>query len=123
MTPALTESRNGLRLYRRLLRAGALVAILAGCTQASAPPPAGPGLAAAGVTAPGFTLPEGSGCAGEIARFRAVLDNDLATGHVGAAVHARASAELDKAAKACSAGSEGDADRIVRTTKARFGYP
>ena len=29
-----------------------------------------------------FTLPEGSGCQGEVARWAAIQDNDLKTGHV-----------------------------------------
>jgi hypothetical protein len=92
---------------------------LAGCTQAGAPEPSA---AAAGVTPSGFALPAGSGCAGEIARYRAVVDNDLATGHVDRSVHARIAAELDRAAASCTAGRDAEAVRMVAATRSRFGY-
>src|SRR3954471_4369179 len=62
---------------RAALAAAALVAAAA-CTQTSAPPPA-PAASVSAVTPSGFALPAGSGCAGEVSRYRAVMDNDLAT--------------------------------------------
>lgn len=104
--------------------AAALAALLAAaCTPtAKAPPSVAAAGSASGVTAPGFSLPEGGGCAGEIARYRAVIANDLATGHVNRGVHDRIGAELDRAAGACSAGRDAEAVRQVRATKSRFGY-
>lgn len=97
---------------------------LSACNQTSASAPAPVAAAAApGVTPSSFSLPSGSGCAGEIARFRAVVDNDLATGHTTATVHARIRADLDGAASACTAGREAEAVRAVASTKSRFGYP
>ena len=99
-------------------------AVLAGCTQtASAPPPPPPGSTGAGVTPSTFTLPGGSGCAGDVARFRAVLKNDLDTGHVGQGVFDRAGGDLNRADAACAAGRDGEARAIVASTKSRFGYP
>ena len=105
--------------FRAALAAAALV--VAACTQTAAPPPA-PAASASGVTPSGFALPPGSGCAGEVSRYRAVMDNDLATGHVAKAGHARITAEIDHAASACGAGRDAEAVRMIAATKARFGY-
>lgn len=96
--------------------------LLAACTTAGPPPAPAPGQAAPGVTPSSFALPTGGGCAGEVARFQAVIDNDLATGHTTQSVHGRVSAELAQARSACAAGNEGGAIAQVNATKARFGY-
>ncbi len=99
--------------------------VLAACNQ-SAPPPAASVAqpqSASLITPAGFRLPEGQGCAGEIARFRAVQDNDLQTGHVNKAVHGRIGAEIDQAAVLCSAGNDAGARGALSGTKKRFGYP
>lgn len=103
------------------LRLLALPLLLAACNQTTAPAPTA--VAASGVTASSFRLPDGTGCAGEVARFRAVIDNDLATGHVARSVHGRMSAEVDRAGAACGAGRDAEASRLVASTRARFGYP
>jgi len=94
---------------------------LAACNQTASAPTAPTG-AAPGVTAASFQLPSGAGCSGEAARFRAVMDNDLATGHVARSVHARVVGEIDSAASACAAGREAEAVRALEATKARYGY-
>ncbi len=99
--------------------------LLAACNQ-TAPPPAASGAqpqSASLVTPAGFRLPEGAGCAGDIARFRAVQDNDLQTGHVNKAVHGRIGAEIDQAAALCSAGNDGGARGALAGIKKRYGYP
>ncbi len=100
---------------------------LAACNQsASAPPPAAMQAqpqSASLVTPAGFRLPEGSGCSGDIARFRAVQDNDLQTGHVNRGVYDRIKAEIDQAAAACAAGNDAGARGMLAATKRRFGYP
>lgn len=88
-------------------------AFLAACTQTSGPSASPPVAATASA----------GGCSGEIARFRAVIDSDNATGNVNASVYQRMAAEVDRAAAACAAGQEGAAVSAVRSTKARFGYP
>ena len=105
---------------RAALATAALVAAAA-CTQTAAPPPA-PAAPVSAVTPSSFALPAGSGCAGEVSRYRAVMDNDLATGHVAKAVHARITAEIDQAASACGAGRDAESVRMIAATKARFGY-
>jgi hypothetical protein len=97
---------------------------LAACQTPSGPPPApSPEQAATGVTPNTFRMPAGSGCSGEVERFQAVIDNDLATGHTTKGVHTRVSTEIATARRSCAAGSEGGSIGQIRATKAKFGYP
>jgi hypothetical protein len=118
MTSASTARASLLAL------AGALA--LAACqstAEAPAPQPALQGAAPQYVTRPDFRLPEGAGCSGEIARFRAVMDNDLATGHVNRDVHGRVMADLRGPEAACAAGRSGEASASLTAVKRRYGYP
>ena len=103
----------------------ALTFALGACQTASVttPPAPSPEQAATGVTPNTFRMPSGSGCSGEVERFQAVMDNDLATGHTTKGVHTRVSAEISTARTTCAAGNEGGAIGQIRATKARFGYP
>ena len=106
--------------------AGCIVAFALSACNSSAPSPqaaAGPSSGIPYVTAPGFKLPEGTGCAGEVARYQAVMDNDLETGHVNAAVHTKISGEIATARSACTAGHDGQARGLVVASKKRHGYP
>jgi hypothetical protein len=101
----------------------------AACQQTTGPAPlpapaviSAPNQSASGVTSSSFRLPEGTGCTGDVARYRAVMDNDLATGHVYKGVHARVIAEIDQADAACRAGRDSEASRMIHTTKIKFGY-
>ena len=98
---------------------------LAACQTATVatPPAPPPEQAGAGVTPNTFRMPSGTGCSGEVERFQAVIDNDLATGHTTKGVHTRVSAEISTARSTCAAGNEGGAIGQIRATKARFGYP
>ena len=99
-----------------------VLALLAGaCTQTARPAAPAPG-AIPGVTPSTFHLPDGSGCGGEIARFQAVLQNDIDTGNVAKSVYDRAEPDLNRAAAACSGGRDGEARSILAGTKSRFGY-
>jgi hypothetical protein len=75
-----------------------------------------------GITPSSFRLPEGTGCTGDVARYRAVMDNDLATGHVYKGVYARVITEIDQADSACRAGRDAEASGMIHTTKIKFGY-
>jgi hypothetical protein len=75
------------------------------------------------VTPPGFRLPQGGGCAGDIARFRAIQDNDLAMGHVDKSVYAQVQSEIAEADRACAAGDNLRAGGLLRASKERHGYP
>ncbi|MGO4668667.1 hypothetical protein AB4Z40_15260 [Bosea sp. 2YAB26] len=97
--------------------------LLAACQTAGPPPAPAPEQAAPGVTPSTFRMPSGSGCSGEVERFQAVMDNDLATGHTTKGVHSRVSAEIANARTSCAAGNDARAISQVRATKSRFGYP
>jgi hypothetical protein len=102
----------------------AFAALLLAACQTAAPPPApSPEQAPTGVTPNTFRMPTGSGCAGEVDRFQAVMDNDLSTGHTTKGVHTRVSAEIDTARKSCAAGNDAGATSQIRATRAKFGYP
>lgn len=77
----------------------------------------------AGVAPAGFALPEGTGCQADVARFQAIIDNDLASGHTTQKVHDAVSADLGRAQAACTAGRSGEASAMVTATRKRFGYP
>lgn len=85
---------------------------------AAAPEPRG-----VSITPPGFRLPEGSGCSADVARFRAIMKNDIETGHTTKSVFDQIEAEMQKADAMCASGNAGAASAHVRATRARFGYP
>ena len=100
--------------------------LLAGCNttqsaftaQASTPAPG-----TAVVTPPNFAMPSGAGCAGYIARYRAVQDNDLAMGHVAQSVYNQIKREIAAAEKVCAAGKDREASAMIRASEKRHGYP
>jgi hypothetical protein len=67
-------------------------------------------------------MPDGPGCAGEVGRFRAVVENDVRIGHLNEAVHNSMSSEIGRAEAACAAGRDADAVRMIAATKERYGY-
>jgi len=91
---------------------------LAACNQTSA---SAPQVAAASLPG-GPLLPSGAGCTGEIGRYRAVMQNDLTTGHVNQSVYAKVDAEISRAEAACAAGRDAEATRMIVATKSRYGY-
>ena len=105
-------------VFRTLCLTGLVALPLAACNQtASAPAPA-----STGVTPSSFRMPEGSGCKGEVDRYRAVMSNDLSMGHVGQSVYTRVDREIGQAEAACAAGRDAEAVRMINATKARHGY-
>jgi len=113
-------------MIRATVLAACAAVALAACqstAQAPAPQPAAQPAAPSYVTRSDFRLPEGTGCSGEIARFRAVMDNDLATGHVTREVYGRVIADLRGPEAACAAGRAAEASGGLRTVKSRYGYP
>jgi hypothetical protein len=108
------------------LAAGLTVLALAACNtapQATTPTPGAYASLPAGVSPPGFKLPEGAGCTGAIARWKAIQDNDLATGHVGKSVYDRIQKDIAQASAACESGRDAEAQAMVRASRARNGYP
>lgn len=106
--------------FRRLWLTGLVAVPLAACNQTASGPAPAP--ASASVTPSGFHMPDGSGCRGEIARYRAVMRNDLAMGHVNQSVYTQMDREVGPAEAACAAGRDGEAMRLVHASKARHGY-
>ena len=74
------------------------------------------------VTPPGFEMPGGAGCAGEIARYRAVQENDHASGNVAKSVYLQIQREIAAAEQVCSAGNDAKATAMIRASQARHGY-
>lgn len=75
------------------------------------------------ITPANFRMPEGSGCAGDVARWQAIQDNDFKTGNVKQSVYDQIKGDIDRAAAACQAGRDGEARGIVRASRSRHGYP
>lgn len=67
--------------------------------------------------------PSGSGCASSISRYRSVIENDLAMGHVNRSVYDKIQGEISEAASACSSGEDARAMSLLRASKTRHGYP
>jgi hypothetical protein len=106
---------------RLLLAATAVALVLAACNQTrEAAAPSGPLASAA--TPAATVLSGGSGCAAEVARYRAVMANDLEMGHVARRVHDRVAREIDISAATCASGREAEALSQLAATKARSGY-
>jgi hypothetical protein len=96
---------------------------LGGCQSSGPVASASPSPGIAHVASHGDVLAQGGGCAGEIARYQAVMKNDVDTGNVNKSVYAQFQSEIARAQAACSAGHESEAIGLVRASKARHGYP
>jgi hypothetical protein len=75
------------------------------------------------VTPQGFQLPAGGNCSAEIARYRAIQENDLAMGHVAQSVYDKIKAEIAAAERECSSGNDAKARGMIITSKRKHGYP
>lgn len=82
------------------------------------------GLLAAPVTATLTTAAaaQGADCAGPIAAFQTIIDNDKRTGNLNGSVHRRIVAELAGATAACAGGQAVVANARLRAVKSRYGY-
>ncbi|SDR62633.1 hypothetical protein SAMN05519103_08042 [Rhizobiales bacterium GAS113] len=121
--------RRSMFTARFRLAACALLLALAGCNQtAQAPQPQAAAATPAGYateryTPAGFALPNGSGCQGDVSRFRAVMSNDYQTGNVNLSVYKQIGAEIDQADHVCASGNSAQASAMIHATKSKFGYP
>jgi hypothetical protein len=86
---------------------------VAACNQTTAPAPSAGSTNATSAN----LLPEGTGCQGELARYRAIMANDLAMGHVNQSVYGRVEKEIDRAQSTCAAGRDAEAVRMIEATK------
>jgi hypothetical protein len=97
---------------------------LAACnSSAPAPQAAAPEPASIAVTPSNFQMPLGEGCTGDIARYRAIQDNDLAMGHVAQSVYNQIKKEIAEAEAQCSEGHEAQARATILASRKRHGYP
>ena len=101
----------------RLVLAGLAAAACIGAAQAQS------GYATQPFTPPGFRMPEGAGCSGDIARWRAVQDNDYASGNIALKVYDQIKGEIARAEAACAEGHDAAASAMVTASKRRHGYP
>jgi len=84
---------------------------------------AGAPLAFAQVSQQDLALPIGGNCTNEIARYRAIQEQDHEMGHVAVSVYNKIKKELAAAEVACSAGQDAKAKSMVNASKLRHGYP
>ena len=97
--------------------------LLAACN-ANAPPPQAAVPPASPAYAPSsFQMPTGSGCAGDVARWKAEQENERRAGQVGDGVYAQIQGEIAQADGACQAGRDGEARSMVAASKRKHGYP
>jgi hypothetical protein len=86
----------------------------------SAPPPVA---AAPASTKPDWpTLPEAAKCTGDLKSYQSVLSADVKTGNLNQTVFDQVQTELGKAAQACAAGRDAEAESLIRASKQRHGY-
>jgi len=104
-------------VFPALCLAGILALPLAACNQTGAP-----SAGSASVTPSSFRMPDETGCKGEVDRYRAVMSNDLAMGHVNQSVYNRVEREIEQAEAACAAGRDAQAVSMINATKSRYGY-
>jgi hypothetical protein len=112
--------------FDRLIAPAIAALALSACNAAQQPqivPPGPSRVAPLPDTAGGYQTPAGSGCAGAVSRYQAVVDNDLRMGHVNKSVHAQIMGEISEANGACSSGQDARAMSLIRASKSRHGYP
>ncbi len=112
------------RMFSLIATGVILGSSLSACQQTTAPQHVvqAPKEPVSGITPSTFRLPSGDGCSGDVARYRAVMDNDLATGHVNTSVHARVTSEINQAHEVCLSGRDPQASAMIRSTQIKFGY-
>ena len=106
-----------------LLTAFAALSLAACDASAPALQAAAPAPATTDVTPDNFTMPSGEGCAGDVARYRAIMANDLSMGHVAKSVYNQIEKEIGEADAQCAAGHEAQARATIVASRKRHGYP
>ena len=115
--------RADLRIHVAVLASALALLAVTGRAQAQSQDAAPRGYAVQPFTPKDFKLPDGNGCAGELARWQAVQANDYAGGNVSLKVYNQIQNEIDRAAAVCAAGQDAAARKLVAASKARHGYP
>jgi hypothetical protein len=70
-----------------------------------------------------FQMPTGTGCQGDIDRWKAIQYNDLQLGHVSPSIYTQIQTEIKGAQDLCTAGQAAQASAAVTASKRRHGYP
>ena len=96
---------------------------MAAAPQVAAPQAAEPDATPTDVTPQDFQMPTGEGCVGDIARYRAIQENDLRMGHVAKSVYNQIKKEIAEANSECAAGHEAQARASIIASRKRHGYP
>ncbi len=115
--------RADLRIEAIVLASALALLLAIGLAQAQSQDATPRGYAVQPFTPKSFKLPDGSGCAGDLARWQAVQANDYGGGNVGLKVYNQIQNEIDQAAALCAAGQDAAARKLVAASKARHGYP
>jgi len=110
-------------MKRFLLTAFAALLIAACHSSAAYPQAAAPAPGSIDVSPQDFQMPSGEGCAGDIARYRAIQNNDLAMGHVAKSVYNQIKTEIAAAETQCSQGHDAEARAAILASRKRHGYP
>jgi hypothetical protein len=98
--------------------------LLAGANEvAAAPQAAAPRPELSDVVALNLLTPPGEACAGDIARYRAVQDSDVASGNLARSVYNQAKKEIAAAEAECAAGHDAQARADILASRKRHGYP
>src|SRR5580700_4142378 len=92
---------------------------------AAAPPPQAAATATSSiiVAQQDTPLPEGGSCSGDIARYRAIQEQDIKMGHVARSVYNKIKAEIAAAEAECNSGHEAHARQMILVSKKKHGYP
>jgi hypothetical protein len=122
----VNERIRGIRTRRRTI--GGLLALIGLASVLSSSPAAAQsdperGYATQPFTPKSFRMPDGAGCGGDVARWKAVQDNDYASGNIGLKVYHEIQGEIARADAACQAGRDGEARGMIHASKRRHGYP
>ncbi len=98
--------------------------LLAACNASAQPQQTDPSAAGSlTVAQQGTPLPEGGSCSGDIARYRAIQEQDIKMGHVAKSVYNKIKAEIAAAEVECNSGHEARARQMILVSKKKHGYP
>ena len=112
------------RRWRGGIIAGSVAAMIPLlCVEADAQQDPDPSYATRPFTPKDFKMPDGEGCAGDVARWKAVQDNDYASGNIGLKNYHQIAGEIARADTVCRAGHDAEASRLVHDSRRRHGYP
>lgn len=69
-----------------------------------------------------LATPGHAACMETVASFKRVVESDARSGNMNQSVYRRVKPEVDRAEAACAAGRDAESERMINSTKSRFGY-